>query len=195
MVSKLEVERRIFHIVSGIVLVGLIYYGILDYKISLVLVGLLVVLGLVVKKVKMPVAFWFFETMDRPKDFKKLPGKGAILYMVGVTLTLFLFPKDIAMASILILALGDPIAAVVGRYGSIESPWNKRKYIEGSIAGGIAAFIGAMLFVRPLEAGLAAIGAMIAEGVGLKIGTNQLDDNIVMPLVAGAVIWLIRILV
>ena len=35
--------------------------------------------------------------------------------------------------------------------------------------------------------------AMIAEGADWKFGVNQVDDNIVMPLVAGAVIWLLRV--
>ena len=191
----LEIRRRIFHLVCGVIIVGLINYDFLDSKIAAILLVLLVVLGIIIKKVKVPVAYWFFKKFDRPKDFKKMPGKGAIFYLVGVILVLTIFPKDIAMASILILALGDSIAPIVGQYGSIESPWNKKKYIEGSIAGAVIGGIGAMLFVGPLEAVLAAIAAMIAEGVGLKIGVNPLDDNIVMPIVAGAVMLLLRFLI
>ena len=192
MISGLEIKRQLFHLISGVILVGLIYYDILDYKVALVILVLLVILGLIIKKIKVPMMYEFFKMLDRPKDFEKLPGKGAIFYMIGVSLALFLFPKDIAMASIIIMALGDSIAPIIGQYGSIESPWNKKKYIEGSVGGGVVAFIGALLFVSPLEAGLAVVAAMIIEGIDLKFGVNQLDDNIVMPLIAGAVILILR---
>ena len=58
----------------------------------------------------------------------------------------------------------------------------------------MCAGLAAALFVSPLEAGLGAVFAMIAEGIDWKIGVNQVDDNLVMPIVAGFVIWLVRII-
>lgn len=194
MISELEIRRRMFHLGSGIIIVGLIYYDILDWIITLILLVLLIILGLIVKKAKVPVASWFFEKFDRPKDFKKLPGKGSVFYLLGVLFALLLFPKDVAMASIIILAVGDSISPIVGQYGNIENPFNRKKFIEGSIAGGLVAFLAAMLFVRPLEAGAASFFAMVAEGIDLKLGVNQLDDNIVMPLTAGIAIMILRLL-
>jgi dolichol kinase len=194
MISELEIRRRIFHLLAGIIIVGLIKMGVLDYKIAFFILALAIALGLLVKRVKVPTAYWFYKYFDRPNDFKKLPGKGAIFYMTGVFLSLFLFEKNIAMASVLILAVGDSISAIVGQFGEIPSPFNRRKYIEGSIAGMLTAFIGAMLFVSPLEAGLASVAAMIAEGIDWKLGVNQLDDNIIMPVVAGGVIWILRLI-
>jgi len=158
----------------------------------LIILAVLIALSFIVRKYKFLFVHWFFEQLDRPKDFKKIPGKGAIFYMVGVVIVLLLFPKDIAMASLVILAIGDSIAPLVGQYGKIGMPFNKKKYVEGGMAGGIAAAIGAMVFVAPLEAFLAAVAAMIAEGVGLKIRNQSVDDNIIMPLVAGGVMVLLR---
>ena len=194
MISDIEIHRRIFHLINGIIIVGLIYYNILDYIIAIILLVLLLMLGLVVKRARVPMASWFFEKFDRPKDFRRLPGKGSVFYLLGVILVLLLFPKDIAMASIIIMTLGDSIAPIIGQYGGIENPFNKKKYIEGSIGGGLIAFLGAMLFVSAWEAALASFAAMIAEGITLKKGINPLDDNIIMPLVAGGVIWLLRII-
>ena len=116
-----------------------------------------------------------------------------MFYTLGVFLALVIFDKDIAMASVLILAIGDSIAAIVGQYGDMENPFNRKKYLEGSIAGAIVAGLTAALFVSPLEAGLAATASMIAEGVDLRLEVNQLDDNIVMTLVAGFIIWFLRL--
>jgi len=192
MMSQLEIRRRLFHLINGFLFVGLIYYDIVTWFVAFLLFLGTLVLGLVVKKWKFPFLFWFFKTFDRPKDFEKLPGKGSVYYMAGITLSLYLFPKDVAIASILILAIGDSMAAIIGQYGDIQNPFNPRKYIEGSIGGAILAGLAAALFVAPLEAFLAAIIAMAAEGVDWRLGVNQLDDNIIMPLVAGLVIMFLR---
>ena len=194
MLSDLEIRRKMFHLISGIIIVGLIYYDIFNYITAAVLIVLLVIYGILVKKIRIPFVSVIFEYLERPKDFKTIPGKGSVFYLTGVFLVLVLFSKDIAMAGIIVMALGDAIAPIIGQYGLIEHPFNRKKYIEGSIGGGIIAFIGAMLFVSPLEAGVAAVAAMIVEGIDLKLRVNPLDDNIIMPLIAGSVIWLLRFL-
>jgi len=35
---------------------------------------------------------------------------------------------------------------------------------------------------------------MIVEAFEIKIGTQQVDDNLIVPFVAGAVIWLVRLI-
>lgn len=196
MISELEVRRRIFHLVCGIVFAGLIEYDVVDVPVVAMMITGLLILSWTIKQHdgKVPVAGWFFEKFDRPKDFKKLPGKGSIFYLFGVLLVLILFDKDISAASVIILALGDSIAPIAGQYGSIKNPFNRKKYIEGSIAGGLVAMIGAMLFVGIWEAAAASFAAMVVEGIGLKLGTNQLDDNIAMPVAAGTVIWALRMI-
>ena len=68
------------------------------------------------------------------------------------------------------------------------APFNDKKYLEGSFAGWLAAFIGAtvVLLIRQsgsfgfivLQTGFASLIAMIAEGIDIKIGLNKIDDNI-----------------
>ncbi|MBR9691712.1 hypothetical protein GOV06_02905 [Candidatus Woesearchaeota archaeon] len=195
MLSQLEIRRQLFHLVNGLIVVGLIYFDIFNEIFAIVLLLGYLIISLAMKKYRIPVFYSLFEYLDRPKDFKKLPGKGGLFYIIGIVLAFFLFPKDIAMASIIILALGDSLAPVFGQYGSIENWWNKKKYVEGSIGGGVIAFIGALLFVGLPEAGFGAAAAMFAEGIDLKLGVNRLDDNIIMPLVAGAVMLAVRYLI
>ena len=126
---------------------------------------------------------------------KVFPGKGSFFYVLSVLLVLVLFDKDIAMASIIIMALGDSIAPLVGQYyGKIKHPLSDKKFLEGTLAGGIAAFLGALIFISPVEAVFASIAAMIAEGINLKFSGISVNDNISMPLTAGAVIWLLRLI-
>ena len=49
-----------------------------------------------------------------------------------------------------------------------------------------------MLFVKPWEAMMASVVAMIVEGVDLKLFGERVDDNVVVPVVAGIVIVIMR---
>ena len=99
------------------------------------------------------------------------------------------------MASVMIMSLGDSVAPMVGQYyGKIKHPLSDKKFLEGTIAGTIAAFLGAVVFIRPVEAAFASVAAMIAEGINLKFSGMNVNDNISMPVTAGIVIWLMRLI-
>jgi dolichol kinase len=60
---------------------------------------------------------------------------GVRAYPVAVLLLVFLFPLRIAAAAWAILAVGDSMAALVGRtWGSVKCPWNRDKSIQGMLA-------------------------------------------------------------
>jgi dolichol kinase len=193
--KELEIRRQINHIVWGFIFVGLIYYDLISSAMVFILIIIFFIGSLLSKKYKLPVIYWFLIKFDRPEDIKNFPGKGAWYYLIGVFLAMVLFPKDIAMASIFILALGDSIAPLVGEYGRIKHPLSDKKFLEGTIAGALVAFIGALLFVNYYEAALAAIIAMVVEGIDLRLGRHPVNDNIIIPVVAGAVIWLLRLII
>lgn len=60
---------------------------------------------------------------------------GVRAYPVAVLLLVLLFPLRTAAAAWAILALGDAMAALVGRtWGSVKLPWNRHKSLQGSLA-------------------------------------------------------------
>jgi dolichol kinase len=192
MLSWLEIKRKCFHLFAGIAIILLIYFDILNALIAGIVLLVAIILSLISKKYKIPVIRPLLDQFDRRKDIKNFPGKGAVFFVLGVFLVLLLFEKDVALASIAILAVGDSIAPLVGQYGIMEHPLSKKKMLEGTIAGGILAFLAAMIFISWQQAAWASLFAMIAEGIRVEVSGNPIDDNISMPLVAGAVIWIIR---
>lgn len=50
------------------------------------------------------------------------------------------------------------------------------------------------MFLPWHEAFFASLIAMIVETVEIKISAEQVDDNLIIPVVAGAVVWAIRLL-
>jgi dolichol kinase len=188
-----EWHRQIFHILFGVVLVGLLMFGFIDKGKILLLIIVGILISLLSRGTRLPIIYYFLEKFERKKDLEKFPGKGVIFYLVGSYLSLLLFSKDIALAAIMVLAFGDSISHAFGlHFGKIKHPLSSKKFLEGTIAGFLAGFIGAMVFLPWHEALFASLAAMIVEAIEIKIKANQVDDNISIPLVAGAVVWLIR---
>ena len=110
-----------------------------------------------------------------------------IFFALGILLSLFVFPPHIGFAAITILTLGDGSARVVGKnWGRRVLPYNKAKTIEGIAASIAMATLASLLFVKPLEALVASTISMVVESLPLPI-----DDNIVIPLLAGVILTIL----
>lgn len=191
----MEFRRGLFHLVCGVIIILLIKFEFLTKWLLLIFTAVTLAASFISRSYRIPVIYWFLQQFDRERDIKKFPARGAFFYLVGATIVMFLFPLDIALASIAILAVADPFSRFIGiHFGRIKHPFNDKKFTEGAIAGIITGFLAAIIFVRPAEAFFAAFCAMIAEGVELKLKMHHVDDNIIMPIVAGVVIKLARII-
>ena len=192
MITELEIKRQLMHIFSGILIVLLLYFDLINSLILFILVVVGFILSFLSKKIKIPVIYSFLKTFDREEDLKKFPGKGSIFYVLGAFLATLFFQKDIAMASIIILALGDSVSRIVGPYGYLKHPFHSEKFLEGIIAGAFTGFVGAMFFVSWQSAAIASTISMLIEGIDLRVKGFKIDDNLTIPLVAGFVMWLLR---
>jgi dolichol kinase len=72
------------------------------------------------------------------------------------------------------------------KFGRTRLPFNKGKNLEGTIFGFLFAFLGAMIFVDPVRALIAAAVGMLVEGLPIPI-----NDNLTMPLASGLILTLI----
>ena len=113
---------------------------------------------------------------------------GATYMLIAAALVFWLFGKEVGVPVMLYLSLGDPAAAIMGR----RMPGPR---LLGKSPGGTAAF---------MAVGAAVAGILVAAGVvghhwGLWAGAAVAafvelagippDDNLTIPLVAGAVMW------
>jgi len=195
MLTKNEYYRQILHLGVGVALTILFYFDLLSplaMFLGIVVGGLVSLLS---KRVRVPGFHWFLQHLEREDMRNTFPGRGLIFYFIGVLLCMELFPKDIALASIMILALGDSLSHIIGETcGQIKNIFNghSRKLFEGTLAGFIFGFFGAILFVPYPEAFVASFAAMVAEVVEIDLNGRHLDDNLIVPLVAGTVMLLMR---
>jgi dolichol kinase len=109
---------------------------------------------------------------------------GSTYYLFSALLTILLFPKPIAIVSILILILSDTCAALVGK--GIGRVRIFHKTLEGTVAFFLSALIIVLLHpgVERLPGALGALGAGVIELLPIP-----LDDNLTIPFAAGAIMF------
>ncbi len=111
---------------------------------------------------------------------------GATWMALAYLLAAALFPRPVAVAAMLAVALGDAAAAVVGRWAAARRPPVTGdaggKTWAGTVACGVATALGALLVARltPGAALACAAAAALAERP-----RGPLDDNVRVALAAG----------
>jgi len=115
---------------------------------------------------------------------------GTVPYILGISLSLFAFTTPVAVAAVCFLAFGDVAATTVGeRFGRTKIG---KKSLEGTAAfTAVAVAIGLALHLAGLHLtpGVIVVGAVVAAGAELL--PLPVNDNLVIPVVSGAVMELI----
>ena len=110
---------------------------------------------------------------------------GATFLLIAACFCFLLFDKPIAVAVLLFLSLGDPVAALVGR--PMPGPRILGKSPLGTVAFvGVSLLVLALLSVAGITAfsGVLVVAAIIAGLV--ELAPIPLDDNLTVPLISGS---------
>jgi HAD superfamily phosphoserine phosphatase-like hydrolase len=183
--SKNEILREIIHACGFTVPLIASLIGLYPVALLILLVTLLYAVSelAMMEKKSLPVISSITRhaaTLEELYEFRAAP----IFFAFGIVLTLLLFPRPASSAAIAIFALGDSTASVLGKtFGRTAFSFNKGKTLEGSLFGFVFAFLAAAFYVSPFRALLGAAVAMLIESLPLP-----LNDNLVVPLVTGAVL-------
>jgi diacylglycerol kinase (CTP) len=119
---------------------------------------------------------------------------GTPFYVGSVLLSIAIFPKPIALLSILFLAVGDPVSSIFGITWGHKGPrFSNGKSLVGTAAGmGICAIIAFFFLyfsgVPALASALTALAGGLAGG-GAEMLPLDIDDNFSIPLVSGLALW------
>lgn len=187
MITGIEIKRKIVHLATLAIPVGYILtsketvlYFLVPFFLCYLFVDLLRHLHPGVASLFQK---YFFGRVLRDKEKNKL--MGSTYFLFSSVLTILLFPKSIAVVSLLILILADTAGALIGKWIGKIPVFGK------TLEGSTAFFIIALLIVwsypqlnRPLGS-LAALGATLVE-----VLPTEVDDNLTIPLVAGGIMLL-----
>jgi uncharacterized protein (TIGR00297 family) len=185
--------RSMYHMLIGTILILFIGYG--ENFALIVLTALLVALSFAeyFRLSEHNALSVFIERIFSPafRGDEAMGFLGGFFYLLGAFLVTLLLPKEVAMASVSILAFGDPSATLVGkRFGKTKWSTNKNKSVEGSMAMLTVSVIVLLLYhffygleVSLLTMILVAISVTMIEALPLRIG-----DNILIPMLGAMII-------
>lgn len=124
--------------------------------------------------------FRLLRPLASPREARRVAS--STWYVAGCFVAVTLFPREVAVAAILILALADPVATYVGRR------WGRRPFGTGTVEGSVAFGIVALLILAPLAGW--GVGALVAAATTVVERIPwPLDDNLTIPLVSGLLLW------
>ncbi|MFH1711015.1 MAG: hypothetical protein ABH840_01770 [Nanoarchaeota archaeon] len=193
-IDILEIRRAVFHMLVGIsIMLIILVLPSPNYFLFLILVvGIL--LSFLSTQYKLPLIHKSLCLFER-KCNKTIPGKGVLFFFAGALLSIQLFDTQIALAAIIILTFADPASHFIGRtFGKITSSLNRKKKVEGTLTGILFGTFFASFFVPLWLAFIGSLFGMIAELAGMRMAEQEIDDNIVIPLVAGTIMHLVSLI-
>lgn len=185
----LEVRRKLIHLTGLSVPLGILVLGRV-YTAALIAIALVVAVLIEAGRLKGRVS------LPAVREHEQEKVAGYIYYIFGSLLTVIIFQPMIAIAAMLMLSLGD---AVSGLVGSVLENSNVRGYSAGWRVKPLPIVAGmflACLAIGYLSSGITrlsfqvylagAIGATVADAVAMVFCNRGLDDNLTIPIFAGA---------
>lgn len=180
-----EVARRLVHL-GGVVFP-------LTYLLNLVtwselrviyLAGSLLAIGLEAARLGLGMDWSVFQRLTR--DYEQSNVAGYALYTFSSTAVIVAFDPRIALPSVLMLVIADPVSGLLGasRPGETKEPLVLAVMF-------VLCFGLALMFVGPIPAGLGAAAATVADGTTPVLAGHVIDDNLTIPPAAAVGMWLV----
>lgn len=195
--KNLEIGRQLIHIFVGLIIICMLLLVEKQIILTILLIFFLlsVILSILSIYLKIPLISNILSNFEREHN-KTFPGKGFVFFLAGTMLVIKIFSQDTALVSLVVLTFGDSVSTLAGFFGGQykRDPFNKYKSIYGTILGILVAFLIGMIFVNPIESFIASFFGMIAEAISIKLGEQEADDNLIVPLAAGTALYLFRLL-
>ena len=181
MISIHEYQRKAIHLFNLIIPFG--YWFIIpdqnQFKIIIITFTALFILADYFRKKSKIIKKLFIIFFNKMLREHELKGQftGATWVMISASVTILVFPKYIAIISLIFMSIGDTFAALIGRkFGKLKI---YDKSFEGFLGGLIACLVAAYCY-EPLPfyiSGFGALAAMLFETLPLP-----LDDNFRIPI-------------
>lgn len=211
---RFEMRRKALHVVTAIVAVPMLLVLPFPLALGLAFAGIVVITATwVIERRRLhhimlePYRDFVHDPLAHVLQATRRPGEdypwSPVLYTTALVIIALAHQAlglswVIAFAAYAILGLGDAASALVGvAYGRRKLPWNRKKSLEGTLAGLAAGFLAGVVFasIPYAFAGLAVpplFFAMVLLGAGagaLAETVPRVEDNFVVPLASAAAMF------
>jgi len=196
--NDLHLMRKSWHMFMGL-MIAFIYLGGIAQEKAVLLLSFFLALDLFIERTRLRspavnekvLKYWApFMRVHEMNQLSTIPH-----YLSSILLAVAIFPKPVAVLSILYLACGDPIASLFGiLYGCKGPRFKCGKTMIGTSAGVVVCALLTFVFLKTLAIPYPTILTLSVIG-GVAGGTTELlpfdiDDNFTIPIVSGFVMWL-----
>lgn len=193
---KDEILRKLIHLSS--LSIPIVYYFI-SRETALIILGVLTLLALIldVGRYLSPQVGKFFYSVfgfllrQHELDHKKRNLNGATYVLLSAFICVLIFPKIIVITAFAILIISDSVAALIGRQ------FGKHKFLFKSLEGTLAFFVSGIVVVliAPkveyiIAEYLIGIVAAFVGAIVENVSFGLTDDNLVIPISIGLVMWI-----
>ena len=180
-----EIFRKLLHIFSSIIPIGY-YFFIKNQNVMIGILFILTIIALIIEysrnKWSFPNKIFnnYFFSMLRKSEYEGYL-TGATWLLVGCILTIYIFPIEIAVAAILVLTIGDALAAIIGKSFPVLKVGEKSLF--GTFFGVLVTFWMLVLLDIGLKWEIILIGSIF--GMLVELIPNYLNDNLTIPIASG----------
>jgi dolichol kinase len=175
--------RKLFHLTGSIIAV---VYLLTDKQTALIVTAGLFVVDIVLEtlRIKGIMNVTFIENNMKKEESKRL--SGSFFYILSGLITIILFEKNIAVSSLLILSIADPLSSLIGsRFGRV-------RFLGKSLEGTMTFFAVGFLILRVFSFSIPIAGAGAAIAALTELFSSRfIDDNLSIPLVTALAMTLL----
>ncbi len=200
--SDLHIARKVWHVSMGTIAIALYhasdssleFYGWVAFAIGLA--GFILDFFRLHNEGMNLLAVKLFGLILRKSEIQSF--SGLPFYAMGSALSIYFFPPKIALVSIYFLVYADPIASLIGvKFGKDQILPNKT--LQGSVACFLACY--AIMAICTLDSSASSHVVLIFCFFAALFGTVSemfsafnIDDNMTIPVVSGAGIFVLNLL-
>ena len=191
MIPKSEYIRKLIHL-SNLIIPILYYYVFHDKRFFLISLFFFVLIFLAIdlfreKNKYIKILFnLFFNRMMRKHELNGAL-TGASWVMISAFFTILIFPKNIAILSLIFMSVGDTVAGLVGRrVGKLKIG---EKTLEGFVFGFLACAIISYNY-KLIPFSISIYGSLV--GMIFEVLPLPLDDNLKIPLSSASIMFVIE---
>ena len=191
MIPKSEYIRKLIHL-SNLIIPISYYYVFQDKRFFLIILFFLVLVFLAIdlfrEKNKYIKSFFniFFNRMMRRHELNGAL-TGASWVMISAFVIILIFPKNIAILSLIFMSIGDTVAGLAGRkIGKLKIG---EKTVEGFVFGFLACAIISYNY-KLIPFSISIYGSLI--GMIFEVLPLPLDDNLKIPLSSASIMYIIE---
>jgi dolichol kinase len=194
-IPPLEIRRKGWHMMAGIVATPFVLYTGPEFSsiVAVCAAAFIVCVELLHKHWDIGLPYWAEQLKSTRRETETFSW-ASISFLLILFVLAWLVPMPVALAAAAMLALGDGMSALIGRAIGRHKIWyNRKKSWEGSVAGLVSGFVGALVLMLwyAAETGsdfpityvalvclLGAAFAMLGESL------PNVQDNMVVPVFA-----------